>query len=598
MSFFDELKRRKVFKVGAAYLVVAWLIVQMASIFFPTFAAPPWALRVFILVVFLGFPIALVFAWAFDFTPEGLKADAADRGNKRFLLFAAALVGLAFLWYFKGQPSYRDAVDVPQAAASPAAAPAPASTRKSIAVLPFVNMSADAGNQFFADGISEELLNVLVRVPDLGVASRTSSFAYKGREVGAPQIGRELKVSHILEGSVRKSGEQVRITAQLIDAANDRHVWSQTYDRKLDDIFAVQDEIANAIVAALRGSLADEAPAVKVKADTENMQAYELYLKARENFIARRDLGETVKMFERVVQLDPKFARGWEGLAATCSVAPSWGVRDRDYRALAMQAADRALELDAQLSMPWAVKAQATQDHWPIDFISAQAHFERAIAADPRNATAFLWRGIYWSRLGFFDKAIADLDRAIALEPGYLNATRHKAQALLFQGKEAEAFALFESGFEKGFVTSRFENFIAPMLARGHRSEALLLLGAEDMDRELFQAILKSLDHGQPTVPARALVQRAASRADARQRVIEFASPSSVYVMLGDFDAAAETDDTVTTAIVAWDRYPPGWRNSPGMKRKLERMGVVAYWRAKGFPPQCHPVGAKDFNCD
>jgi tetratricopeptide (TPR) repeat protein len=303
-------------------------------------------------------------------------------------------------------------------------------------------------------------------------------------------------------------------------------------------------------------------------------------------------------MLLRVVELDPKFARGWEALAAVSSVAPSWGERDRDYDALALKAADRALELDPTLSMPWAVKAQSTQDRWPIDFIAASTQFDRAIASDPRNATAFLWRGIFWSRLGFFDKAIADLDRAIALDPNYLNATRHKAQALLFQGKEQEAFALFESGFEKGFVTSRFENFIAPMLAHGHRSEALLLLGAEDMDRELFEAILRSLDHGQPTVPARPLVERATARADAEQRVIEFSSPTSVYVWLGDYDAAADSDDIVTTAIVAWDRYPPTWRNSPGWKRKLEKMGVVAYWRAKGYPPQCHPVGAKDFKCD
>jgi len=595
MSVFEELKRRKVFKVGAAYLVVAWLVVQMASIFFPTFDAPPWALRIFILVVFLGFPIALVFAWAFDFTPEGLKTEGGTRGDKRFLLFAAALAALAFAWYFKGQPTYRDGNEVAAKAAAAASASAPVSTRKSIAVLPFVNMSADAGNQFFADGISEELLNVLVKVPELGVASRTSSFAYKGKQgMGAAQIARELKVSHILEGSVRKSGDQVRITAQLIDAKDDRHVWSETYDRKLDDIFAIQDEIANAIVAAMRGTLgADKAaPAVKVVADTGNMQAYELYLKARENFIARRDLGKTALMFERVVELDPKFARGWEGLAAVASVAPSWGYRDRDYNALALSAADKALELDPTLSMPWAVKAQSAQDTWPIDFATSEQHFQHAIEADPRNATAFLWRGIFWTRLGFFDKAIADMDRAIALEPTYLNAVRHKAQAMLFRGQTQEAIALFKTGFEKGFVTSRAENFIAPMLANGHRSEALLLLNAEEMERELFEAILRSLDHGQHTVPARALVERASANVDAEQRVIEFASPTSIYVWLGDYDAAADSDDTVTTTVVAWDRYPPTWRNSPGWKRKLEKMGVAAYW------PQCRAVGPKDFTCD
>jgi TolB-like protein len=599
MSLFAELKRRNVVKVGAAYLLVAWLVVQAASIGFPAFDAPPWALRVFILVLLLGFPIAVVMAWMFEMTPEGLKVDAAPSGNKRIIAIAVVLALLAVGWYFRGQPTVRSAA-IPAGEVGAVAAPPPKQLPKSIAVLPFVNMSEDAGNQFFSDGISEELLNVLVKVPELGVASRTSSFAYKGTKLGAAQIAKELKVSHILEGSVRKSGDQVRITAQLIDAANDRHIWSETYDRQLDDIFKVQDEIANAIVAALRGSLepAKAPKVVQVRADTENMQAYELYLKARENFIARRDLAETTGMFERVVQLDPKFARGWEGLAATASVAPSWGQTDRDYMALAAQGAERALELDPALSMPWAVKSQIVGNTWPVDFSAQLANLDKAVAADPRNETAFLWRGIAWIRLGFFDRAIADIDRAIALEPNYLNAIRHKALALLLAGKEDEAFALYESGFEHGFVFSRSENFIAPLLARGHRAEALLLIGTDTMAPELREALLSKLDHPQiPVANVRALVERHANDP-------EFGSDSGnlsvthAYMWLGDYDAAANSDDRVSTTIVAWDRYPASWRNSPGMKLKLEKQGVLAYWRAKGFPPQCHPVGATDFNCE
>ncbi len=437
MSLLEELKRRNVVKVGAAYLLVAWLVVQAASIGFPAFDAPPWALRVFILVLLLGFPIAVMMAWMFEVTPEGLKRDEAATGTKRIVATATVLIVLAFAWYFRGQPTVRDsAIPAGEVGAVKTPAGPAAELPKSIAVLPFVNMSDDAGNQFFADGISEELLNVLVKVPELGVASRTSSFAYKGKELGAAEIARELKVSYILEGSVRKAGDKVRITAQLIDAAQDRHIWSETYDRQLTDIFAIQDEIANAIVAALRGSLSAAKPAtvVKVRADTENMQAYELYLKARENFIARRELSETAGMFERVVQLDPKFARGWEGLAAVSSVAPSWGYTDRDYQALSKQAAERALELDPKLSMPWAVKSQIVGDTWPIDFSAALADLDKAVAADPRNSTAFLWRGIAWTKLGFFDRALADLNQSIALEPDYLNATRHKALALAAGG--------------------------------------------------------------------------------------------------------------------------------------------------------------------
>jgi adenylate cyclase len=589
MNLFNELARRKVFKVGAAYLVVAWLAVQAASIAFPAFDAPPWALRIFILVTLLGFPISLVFSWAFDLTPEGLKPETSSRSSKIIFAIVAVLVALAFTWYFKGQPSYRAVAEQ-----------APVSiSSKSIAVLPFVNMSADADNQFFADGISEELLNVLVRVPDLGVASRTSSFAYKGKEMSVAAIAHALKVRYILEGSVRKAGDKVRITAQLIDAVHDRHLWSETYDRELTDIFAIQGEIANAIVVALRGSLstAKSAPAVTVRADTENMQAYELYLKARENFIARRDLSETVGMFERVVQLDPTFARGWEGLAAVSSVAPSWGFTDRDYIALSGQAADHALVLDPTLSMPWAVKSQIITNTWPIDFNASLAVLDKAITADPRNATAFLWRGIAWTKLGFFDHALADLDRAIALEPNYLNATRHQALVLLFAGKENEATALYERGIAKGFVNSRSENFIAPLLAHGHRTEAQLLMGVGKMAPELREALLTKLDHPQtPIVNVRALIER--HTADLAEPELQNLTLSHLHLWLGDYDGVANTDDTVTTTIVAWDRYPASFRNSPGMKLKLVRMGVPAYWREHGFPPQCRAEGVNGFTCD
>jgi adenylate cyclase len=598
MSLLAELKRRNVVKVGAAYLLVAWLVVQAASIGFPAFEAPAWALRVFILVLLLGFPIAVVMAWMFEMTPEGVKLEAAPTGNKRIVGAAIVLALLAVAWYYRGQPSVRGS-DIPAGevgAAAAASKPLP----RSIAVLPFVNMSSDSSNESFADGISEELLNVLVKVPELGVASRTSSFAFKGKEIGAGEIAKQLKVSYILEGSVRKAGDKVRITAQLIDAVHDRHLWSETYDRELTDIFAVQGEIANAIVAALRGSLepAKAAPVVQVQADTENMQAYELYLKARENFIARRQLPETVKLFERVVALDPKFARGWEGLAATASVAPSWGYTDRDYIALAAEAAEKALALDPKLSMPWAVRSQVVTGQWPIDYPIVLADLDHAVAADPRNATALLWRAIAWINLGFFDRAVADCDQAIALEPNYLNVTRHKALAVLFQGKYDEAFALFDSGVDKGFVGSRSESFIAPMMAQGRRAEALLLLHVDELAPELREALVLKLDHPEARIAdTGALVARHLHDPVVEQNSVTFGE-THLYLWLGDFDAASRSDDSVTTTISAWDRYPTAWRNSPGMKNKLKAQGVPAYWRAKGFPPQCHALGADDFQCD
>ena len=264
MTLIAELKRRNVIRMAGLYLVGAWLLTQVAGTVLPMFGAPAWLPRTVVILLALGFVPALVFSWVFEMTPEGIKRDADVSPEKSFAshtaqrmnrLIVATLV-LAVIYFcvdkFVLAPR-RDAVLV---ASTTQVAEAQATTKasqkardNSIAVLPFVNMSADAGNQYFSDGISEELLNVLVRVDGLSVASRTSSFAYRDKSISSLAIARELGVDHLLEGSVRKSGNKVRITAQLIDAVHDRHLWSETYDRELTDIFAIQEEIANAIAS-------------------------------------------------------------------------------------------------------------------------------------------------------------------------------------------------------------------------------------------------------------------------------------------------------------------------------------------------------------
>ena len=231
-NFFAELKRRKVFRVGAAYLVAAWLVVQAASIGFPAFDAPPWVLRIFILVALLGFPIAVVMAWVFDLTPEGVKLDADPSGSKRLFAVAALLIVLALGWYFYGQPSYRKGdVTTPSIA-----------DKKSIAVLPFDNLSRDPDNAYFCEGVQDEILTRLAKVADLKVISRTSTQHFKSTPDNLPQIAKQLGVAHILEGSVQKAGEEVRVNVQLINALTDAHLWADTYDRKLTDIFAVESD--------------------------------------------------------------------------------------------------------------------------------------------------------------------------------------------------------------------------------------------------------------------------------------------------------------------------------------------------------------------
>jgi TolB-like protein len=588
-----KLRQRKVVQWGIVYVAGAWGLLQGLAYVSGTFDWPRQLQQLATLGLLIGLPIVLVVAWYHG-----------DRGHQRVSATELTIITLLFLlgggifWRYD-VTSEAPVQPAPQAPASAPAAEPAADKRPSIAVLPFVNMSPDKDNEYFSDGISEELLNVLVRVEGIGVASRTSSFAYKGREMGTTAIAKELKVNHILEGSVRKSGDRVRITAQLIDATNDRHLWSETYDRELTDIFAIQDEIANAIVVALRGSLeaAQSAHAVTVRADTENLKAYDLYLKARELFIARQDLAESVRLFEKVVEMDPKFARGWEGLAAVCSVVESWGIRDRDYTGLARQAAKRALELDASLSMPWAALAMAAQAGRPVDWAQSLELSERAIKADPKNATAFLWRSIAWVNLGFFGKAIADQDRCLAIDPAYQNCLRWKAAAVLFTGDTARGLALFEQGVAAGFVRNRAESFVAPLLQRGDRVAAMLLFRELGATPELSRILLEAM--ARPTAPhpdADAIVRRYLSDED--DAFVRFVGPSRAYLWLGNYDGVATAADIDNDVIVAWERFPVDFRNSPGFKKTLERLGVSAYWREHGYPPQCRAIGKTDFECD
>ena len=301
MAFLAELKRRRVGKVAIGYGAVAWAVTESASVVLPALRVPEWAMTTIVVFLLAGFPVAMVLAWIFDATPQGIQRteplpEESQNAAKRLRVRAAygamvlvAMAGLGYLLYERG---------VGRAQAG--------EPHSSIAVLPFTNLSGDASKDYFSDGMSEELLNLLARVPGLKVASRTSAFAYKGRNVDIRQVGTELGVETVLEGSVRQAGDQVRITAQLIDTESGFHLWSETYDRKLEDIFAVQDEIAQAIVDRLRIQLAPEEQqlAQREKAPTQDVEAYELYLQARA--IWKRRGEENLRRADRVVPGGPR----------------------------------------------------------------------------------------------------------------------------------------------------------------------------------------------------------------------------------------------------------------------------------------------------
>ena len=330
MSLFSELRRRNVFRVGIAYTVVAWLVAQVAELALDSFGSPEWVMKTLLLFLALGLPFAIIFAWAFEMTPEGLKREKdVDRSQSithktgrrlNYSIIGILVVALAFSLATRDW-SHRGPDDTPT--------PEVASDEMTIAVLPFVNMSDDKENEYVSDGISEELLNVLVKVEGLRVASRTSSFSFKGKDTPIPEIAEALRVEHVLEGSVRKAGDTIRITAQLIDVKTDSHLWSETYDRKLEDIFVIQDEISAHIVEALKIALGAGDVVETAGKPTENLVAYEAYLKGRYLWQRRTLLFQPTRMLTTKSTIGlhlPTQTRHWNLILISPKHTPSWEI--------------------------------------------------------------------------------------------------------------------------------------------------------------------------------------------------------------------------------------------------------------------------------
>jgi adenylate cyclase len=436
LSFFSELKRRKVLKVGGAYLVIAWGLIQVATTLAPVLNLPDWAPRLITLLVLLGFPVAVLLSWMLDVTPEGIRVDAATPGNKRIYAFVVVLAAVAVGWYWKGRAALSG--DLAEA--------------RSIAVLPFVNMSGDPKNDYFSDGISEEILNVLARTPDLQVAARTSSFAFKGQAKEVPEIARDLHVRMVLEGSVRQQGDRVRITAQLIDASTGFHLWSQTYDRELKDVFAIQDDIAKAIGEELQVQVGGARPAGTESQDTVSPEAHDLYLRGLALWQARTEqsLWDARDVFERATAADPGFARAFAGLALAYSVLPDYTARIsyEDAFARGREAAERALALDPLL--PEAYAALGDIEMGDNRMVTAVALLRRAIEMSPSFASAHQWLGSALAGTGNVAEGITSLRRAAQLDPRSAIVANNYATVLIMAGRNADAIAESERclGFE------------------------------------------------------------------------------------------------------------------------------------------------------
>ncbi len=488
----SELKRRNVYKVAVAYAVVGWLLVQIATQTFPFFEVPNWAVRLVILLVVLGFPVALIIAWAFELTPQGLKrtesdanADVAPRkqaGGKAWIYVVIAGVALSAGLFFLGRYTARRTAGNEDGPRSAASLPDKSAVEKSVAVLPFENRSRDPDNAYFADGIQDEILTRLAKIAELKVISRTSTQKYKGGSTNLREIAQQLDVAHIVEGSVQKSGDQVRVTVQLIRAANDSHLWAETYDRKLTDIFAIESEIAEAIARALRAKLTPHEQQAVTTKPTENAEAYESYLRglALWNTLSVQpgDFDKMVKYFSRAVELDPKFAIAWSFLSVTHAYRYHEMERTPERAAQAKAALDQAVSLQPQLgetqfaegmyqykvrrdfdkALEAFQKARQSSTNRPmaIEFMSyvkrRQGKWDEALALhteslelDPRNPILLSEAAVTYRCLRRFDEAHALIDRAREIEPGSPQLLVMKAEVALAQGDTATAGRLLKS---------------------------------------------------------------------------------------------------------------------------------------------------------
>jgi TolB-like protein/Flp pilus assembly protein TadD len=457
MSLIAELKRRNVIRMAGLYFVAAWLLVQVASTVLPAFEAPAWAVRTLIVALAIGFVPALIFAWIFELTPEGLKRDAdvpmnasiapqTARRMDRMLLFVSVLAIAYFAFDKFVLAPHREAALVQQATEQVKAVETAEKSKvnpNSIAVLPFVNMSDDKDNQYFSDGISEEILNVLARISGLQVAARTSSFSFRDTKKEAPEISQELNVRMLLEGSVRKQGDRVRITAQLIDADKGYHVWSQTYDRELKDIFSIQDEIANAIAAELKIKIANVDGVPAASRGTRNVEAHDQYLRGLALWQTRGedDLFKALAAFERSATIDPTFAEAYAGLALVYMILPEWSARITyaDGLAHARDNAERAIALDPLLPEPYAVIGYLADGDRRRE--TAEALYRRSIALRPSFATGHQWLGNSLWGSGDLDGGLAEMERASVLDPQSPIIANNRAMALIAAGRFDDADA-------------------------------------------------------------------------------------------------------------------------------------------------------------
>ena len=610
MSLIAELKRRNVFRVGVAYGIVGWMLVEVASVLLPTFGAPDWVMKAFSALVLLGFPLAVILAWAFELTPEGIKRDSAvDRADsithmtgRRLDFVIIGLLAVAVVYFavdkfaLDTEPKRAEATTEQVSATEPAV-----QGENSIAVLPFVNMSSDPEQEYFSDGLSEEILNLLAKIHGLKVIGRTSSFAFKGKNEDLRVIGQALGVKTVLEGSVRKSGDRVRVTAQLIDVSDGTHIWSETYDRTMTDIFAVQDSVASAIIDALQIHVG---AAPTRGRPTENSEAYALFLKARATMNILK-VHETEKLLLETIELDPMFAEAHE-LLAYCYWGQAGVTLDAvDGQRLMYDAAARALEIDPNLAFAQALlEAGNVQTYSYAREIEA---LERVVREEPSNSGARAALIFDLLEAGYFRASLEIAERWVDLDPLSGAAHARLSDAFAAVGRTSEAIRssakiAIELGVEDANLSLAFVNL------RDHRYEG----GVAHLEAYLKHKGVSSFWVRETVTGARDpktgqayLDRRIPEIVDSMPKENAYLTRLILdiwYLQFGFIDRYYElilahglTDSSWTDAdilIFSGTLYrESGFTAHPKYLEVAEATGLVEIWEQRGPPDFCEKVG-------
>lgn len=546
MSFLVELRKRKVVQVAAGYLAVAWLLVEVTSTILPAFDLPVWALRFVVLLFALGFPIAVLMAWALQLTPEGVKLDISTSGGKRMLAIALALAVVALGWFFRDQVRPTPATP-PSPAADEVAVQARADDR-SIAVLPLVNASNDPDQQFFSDGLSENLIDSLSRFDGVKVIGRISAFQFRDSKDDSATIGRKLGVAYLLNGSVQRAGGAVRISASLTKAEDGSTLWAQHYDRPYENLFSLQDEIAQAVADALRVKLLSPAAAAKLgdRPPNGNLDAYNAYLRGLKHWYDE-DFPKAAEYMDKAVQLEPGYAMAWAQLSGSWSTAAAFAYLYKvppalidDYMRKSRLAADKALQLAPGLGPAHA--ARAYLHFYNFDYRGASVECRRAVQLAPEDATVLNGCGYTLGGIGQLHEAIRLRERLLSIEPLYTVNYSEYAKLLMTTGRldESDKYHRIAEGLSKPDPN---QNLVDPnrnltaAIVRGDASAALKFAAqAPAGDRDLYVALAAQI------APDRAAADTALSNLLKFKPSVEHSSYqiAQIYALRGDAGATVQ----------------------------------------------------------